>query len=106
MSTSVYTGLTPFNFVRKHFLQICLCQVHSDFPNARYISEARKELGVCFGNKWKDIWNTFISVFAWNRQKLTVTIENLEAATHRKRQKWLPTACISPFAFVSSQTSG
>jgi hypothetical protein len=24
MSTSVYTGLNPFNFIRKHFLQICL----------------------------------------------------------------------------------
>ena len=24
MSTGVYTGLTPFNFIRKHFLQICL----------------------------------------------------------------------------------
>jgi hypothetical protein len=22
MSTSVYTGLNPFNFIRKHFLQI------------------------------------------------------------------------------------
>jgi len=25
MSTSVYTGLNPFNFIRRHFLQICLC---------------------------------------------------------------------------------
>jgi len=25
MSTSVYTGLNPFNFIRKHFLQISLC---------------------------------------------------------------------------------
>ena len=25
MSTSVYTGLNPFNFIRKHFLQIRLC---------------------------------------------------------------------------------
>ena len=24
MSTSVSTGLNPFNFIRKHFLQICL----------------------------------------------------------------------------------
>jgi hypothetical protein len=24
MSTSVYTGLKLFNFIRKHFLQICL----------------------------------------------------------------------------------
>jgi hypothetical protein len=24
MPTSVYTGLNPFNFIRKHFLQICL----------------------------------------------------------------------------------
>jgi hypothetical protein len=24
MSTSVYTGLNPFNFIHKHFLQICL----------------------------------------------------------------------------------
>jgi hypothetical protein len=24
MSTSVHTGLNPFNFIRKHFLQICL----------------------------------------------------------------------------------
>jgi hypothetical protein len=23
MSTIVYTGLNPFNFIRKHFLQIC-----------------------------------------------------------------------------------
>jgi hypothetical protein len=23
MSTSVYTGLNQFNFIRKHFLQIC-----------------------------------------------------------------------------------
>jgi hypothetical protein len=27
MSTSVYTGLNPFNFIRKHFLQICLWDV-------------------------------------------------------------------------------
>jgi hypothetical protein len=27
MSTSVYTGLNPFNFIRKHFLQICLLDV-------------------------------------------------------------------------------
>jgi hypothetical protein len=24
MSKSVYTGLNPFNFIRKHFLQICV----------------------------------------------------------------------------------
>jgi hypothetical protein len=24
MSTSIYTGLNPFNFILKHFLQICL----------------------------------------------------------------------------------
>jgi hypothetical protein len=24
MSMSIYTGLNPFNFIRKHFLQICL----------------------------------------------------------------------------------
>ena len=24
MSTSVFTGLNPFNFIHKHFLQICL----------------------------------------------------------------------------------
>jgi hypothetical protein len=27
MSTSVDTGLKPFNFIRKHFLQICLWDV-------------------------------------------------------------------------------
>jgi hypothetical protein len=27
MSTSVYTGLNVFNFIRKHFLQICVCKV-------------------------------------------------------------------------------
>jgi hypothetical protein len=27
MITSVYTGLNPFNFIRKHILQICLCDV-------------------------------------------------------------------------------
>jgi hydrogenase maturation factor len=27
MSTSVYTGLKPFNFIRKHFLQICVQKV-------------------------------------------------------------------------------
>jgi hypothetical protein len=25
VSTSVYTGLNPFNFIRKRFLQICIC---------------------------------------------------------------------------------
>ena len=25
MSTGVYTGLNPFNFIRRHFLQTCLC---------------------------------------------------------------------------------
>ena len=25
MSTSIYTGLNLFNFIHKHFLQICLC---------------------------------------------------------------------------------
>jgi hypothetical protein len=27
MSTSVYTGLKPFNFIRKHFHQICVRKV-------------------------------------------------------------------------------
>jgi hypothetical protein len=27
MSTSVYTGLNPFNFIRKHFLQVCVLKV-------------------------------------------------------------------------------
>jgi hypothetical protein len=27
MSTSVYTGLNPFNFIGKHFLQICVRKV-------------------------------------------------------------------------------
>ena len=27
MSTSIYTGLNPFNFIHKHFLQICLQDV-------------------------------------------------------------------------------
>jgi hypothetical protein len=27
MSTSVYTGLNPLNFIRKHFLQICVRKV-------------------------------------------------------------------------------
>jgi hypothetical protein len=27
MSTSVNTGLDPFNFIRKHFLQICFRKV-------------------------------------------------------------------------------
>jgi hypothetical protein len=27
MSTSVYTGLNPSNFIRKHFLQICVQKV-------------------------------------------------------------------------------
>jgi hypothetical protein len=27
MSNSVHTGLNPFNFIRKHFLQICLLDV-------------------------------------------------------------------------------
>jgi hypothetical protein len=27
MSTSVYTGLNPFNFIRKHFPQICVRKV-------------------------------------------------------------------------------
>jgi hypothetical protein len=27
ISTSVYTDLHPFNFIRKHFLQICLWDV-------------------------------------------------------------------------------
>jgi hypothetical protein len=27
MSTSVFTGLNPFNFIRKHFLQICVRKV-------------------------------------------------------------------------------
>jgi hypothetical protein len=27
MSTRVYTGLNPFNFIPKHFLQICLWEV-------------------------------------------------------------------------------
>jgi len=33
MSTSVYTDLSPFNFIRKYFLQICL------YLNARRLSE-------------------------------------------------------------------
>jgi hypothetical protein len=39
MSTSVCTGLNPFNFIRKHFLQICVRKValHSDFNGLRSI---------------------------------------------------------------------
>jgi hypothetical protein len=32
MSTSVYTGLNPFNFIHKHFLQICFRKVAVHLP--------------------------------------------------------------------------
>jgi hypothetical protein len=35
MSTSVYTGLCPFNFIRKHFLQICVRKVAVYLSNLR-----------------------------------------------------------------------
>jgi hypothetical protein len=35
-STSVYTGLNPFNFIREHFLQIWLCLSAERLSNARY----------------------------------------------------------------------
>jgi hypothetical protein len=40
MSTSVYRGLNPFNFIHKHFLQICLCL------SAQRLSECTVEMFV------------------------------------------------------------
>ena len=37
MSTSVYTDLNPFHFIRKHFLHICLCDVC--YVSAQRLSE-------------------------------------------------------------------
>jgi len=37
MSTSVYTGLNTFNFIREHFLQISLCDV--PYVDAERLSE-------------------------------------------------------------------
>jgi hypothetical protein len=33
MSTSVYTGLNQFNFIRKHFLQVCVRKVAVHLQN-------------------------------------------------------------------------
>jgi hypothetical protein len=38
MSTSVDTGLNPFNFIRKHFLQICLWDVSNVRSYCNFIS--------------------------------------------------------------------
>jgi hypothetical protein len=35
MSASVYTDLNPFNFIRKHFLQICVRNLPKCLPSAR-----------------------------------------------------------------------
>jgi hypothetical protein len=36
MSTSIYTGLKPFNFIRKHFLQMCLWDVSYERSYCRF----------------------------------------------------------------------
>ena len=50
MSTSVYTGLNPFNFIRKHFLQICLCL------SAQRLSDCISKLLCCESYLLRSVW--------------------------------------------------
>jgi len=54
MSTSVYTGLNLFNFIRNHFLQISLCDVS-------YVSAQR--LSKCTVYCQKDCFLFFPDIF-------------------------------------------
>jgi hypothetical protein len=47
MSTSVYIGLNPFNFIRKHFLQICVRKVQVFVGNFQQIAPALNRCIYC-----------------------------------------------------------
>jgi hypothetical protein len=46
MSTSVYTGLNPFNFIRKHFLQICIREVAVHLQNMLEVMPTSVDTGL------------------------------------------------------------
>jgi len=79
MSTSVYTGSNLFNFIRKHFLQICLClsaqrlskhTALAQHTDIKYSCTTYHDfcvissLFVCF-DRWNAILRTYCSKF-WN----------------------------------------
>jgi hypothetical protein len=58
MSTNVYTGLSPFNFIRKHFMQIYLWAVsyersYMQFLTAFITNISQADLQKVFANKIK-----------------------------------------------------
>jgi len=79
MYMSVYTGLNPFNFIRKHFLQICLClnarrlsecTVFAGHTNIKYSCTMYQDfcvissLFICL-DRWNIVLQTYCSQF-WN----------------------------------------
>jgi hypothetical protein len=81
MSTSVYTGLNPFNFIRKHFLQICV----------------PKESLYTYTRCWK--WCPRASIQSWTRLILFANSFCRSAfgkslCTYKTCWKWCPWASI------------
>jgi hypothetical protein len=64
MSTSVYvcTGLSPFNFIRKHFLQICVRKVAVHLQKVVTVMSTSVYTGL---NPFNFIRNQFLQICVW-----------------------------------------
>jgi hypothetical protein len=59
MSTSVYTGLNTFNFIRKHFLQICVLKVAVQLQNVLEVMSTSVYTGL---NPFNFIRKSFLQI--------------------------------------------
>jgi hypothetical protein len=63
MSTSVYTGPNPFNFIRKHFLQICVRKVAVHLQKLLEVMSTSVETGL---NPFNFIRKHFLQIYLWD----------------------------------------
>jgi hypothetical protein len=63
MSTSVYTGLNPFNFIRKHFPQICVRKVAVRLQKVLEEMSSSVDTGL---NPFNFIHKHFLQICLWD----------------------------------------
>jgi hypothetical protein len=89
MSTSVYTGLNPFNFIHRHFLQICIQEVTVHLKKVLEVMSIRVHTGL---NPYNFINKHFLQICI---QEVTVHLKKVLEVMSRSIDTGL-----SPFNFI------